>query len=263
MDYLKYLKIAVLAAKEGGKVLTKYYQAKLDVEFKGKRDPVSQADRNSQKKIISVIKKNFPQHGVLAEEDGVKDIKEFCWIIDPLDGTVNFVHSLPIFCVSIALQYKDEIIVGVIYNPISKELFGAYKGGGAYLNGKKIRVSKNADLLKCIAVTGFPYDLEKRQKRVLKNFNNMLKYTQGLRRLGSAALDAAYVACSRFDFFWEEGLKPWDIAAGIIIVKEAGGQISDYWGKNNMFSNSTMLCSNKLTHKKLLGILNENSNNKR
>ncbi|MDR3048260.1 MAG: inositol monophosphatase [Elusimicrobiota bacterium] len=257
LNYSKYLKTAVFAAKEGGKILSYYYQSKLTVEFKGKRDPVSQADRNSQKKIISILKKAYPSHGILAEEDGVKDIKEFCWIIDPLDGTVNFVHSLPIFCVSIGLLYRGEIIAGVIYNPMSKEMFTAYKGGGAYLNGKQIKVGKNTDLMKSIAVTGFPYDLEIRYKRVMKNFIHILNSVQGVRRLGSAALDTAWVACGRFDFYWEEGLKPWDAAAGIIIVQEAGGKISDYKGSARIFETSTILCANPTIHKKVLGILNE------
>ncbi|AKL97562.1 inositol monophosphatase family protein [Endomicrobium proavitum] len=258
MKFSKYAQTALAAANAGADVLMKYYQKTLNVEYKGITDPVSQADKNSQKAVIKVIKDIFPQHGVLAEEDGVNEIKkDYCWIIDPLDGTVNFVHGVPLFCVSIGLKYKNEIIVGVIYSPVMKEIFIAEKGKGAYLNGKRIKVSDTSKLIRSLAVTGFPYELEGRRKRVFGNFENIVSCAQGIRRLGSAALDMAYVACGRFDFFWEETLKPWDIAAGIIIVKEAGGIVTDYNGTKNYFSSSTLLAANKKLHKQVLKILNE------
>jgi myo-inositol-1(or 4)-monophosphatase len=260
MDYSKYLNTAVFAAKAGGEILSKYYKSNLKVEFKGIRDPVSEADKNSQKKIISILKKAYPSHGFLAEEDSMKDIenKEFYWIIDPLDGTVNFVHTLPIFCVSIALCHKNEIIAGAIYAPILNELFTAQKGRGAFLNGKKIKVSKTDKLIKCLAVTGFPYNLDKRSKRIMKHLQKVLPQVQAVRRLGSAALDAAYTACGRLDFYWEDGAKPWDIAAGAIIVKEAGGRVSDYKDGGNYFKDGEgFLCSNSLMHKEVVKILNE------
>ncbi|MCL2390223.1 MAG: inositol monophosphatase, partial [Endomicrobia bacterium] len=229
MKFSKYTLIALNAAKAGAEELLKYYDKTVNVEYKGETDPVTLADRNSQKTVIKVIKSVFPDHGVIAEEDGVSETeKSYCWIIDPLDGTVNFVHGIPMFCVSVGLKYKDEIISGVIFSPVTKEVFVAEKGKGAFLNGKKIRVSKEDKLIRSLAVTGFPYYMRKRPARVMKNFSNIALKTQGVRRLGSAALDLAYVACGRFEFFWEEGLKPWDIAAGELIVKEAGGIVSDY-----------------------------------
>ncbi|MCL1972829.1 MAG: inositol monophosphatase [Endomicrobia bacterium] len=257
MRFSKYTKTALAAAQAGAKVLLRYRNKNLNIEYKSETDPVSQADRNAQKAIIKVIKSVFPEHGILAEEDGVNETKnDFCWIIDPLDGTVNFVHGVPIFCVSIGLKYKNEIISGVIHSPEIKEVFAAEKGKGAYLNGKKIRVSRIKDLIRSLAVTGFPYYVREKNGRVIKNFTNIMKQTQGMRRLGSAALDLAYVACGRFEFFWEEGLKSWDIAAGVLIVKEAGGTVSDYKGSKDFISKDTLLASNNnIIHKKVLRVL--------
>ncbi|MDR1952591.1 MAG: inositol monophosphatase [Elusimicrobiota bacterium] len=261
MQLSNYANTALKAAKVGANILMKYYGKNLNIEYKSAIDPVSQADKNSQKKIISIIKKDFPDHGILAEEDGVSDTqKEFCWIIDPLDGTVNFVHSLPQFCVSIGLKYKKEIIMGVIYAPVINELFIAQKGKGAFFNGKRIRTSKNTVLNRAIGVTGFPYQIKGREDRIFSNFRNVALQVQGVRRLGSAALDMAWTACGRLDFFWEETLKAWDIAAGVIIVKEAGGIVSDYkGGKDYLYAGNegTMIAaSNKKIHKQILNIIN-------
>jgi myo-inositol-1(or 4)-monophosphatase len=258
MEFSSYTNTALAAAKEGASVLLKYYNSILSVEYKGEIDPVTQADKNSQKAIIKVIKAAFPQHGILAEEDGVNEInKDYCWIIDPLDGTVNFVHGVPIFCVSIGLKHRDEIISGVIYSPVVKEVFVSEKNKGAWLNGKKIKVSEVKDTIRALAVTGFPYYVRKDGARVMKNFENIVLESQGIRRLGSAALDMAYVACGRFDFFWEEGLKPWDTAAGILTVQEAGGKVSDYCGSKNVVFKDTMLASNNaVIHEKILKIIN-------
>lgn len=261
MKFSSYTNTALLAAKKGVSVLLKYYNSGiLNIEYKGKIDPVTQADKNSQKEIIKVIKNIFPQHGILAEEDEINEIeKEYCWIIDPLDGTVNFVHSLPMFCVSIGLKFKNEIISSIIYSPITKEIFIAEKNKGAWLNGKKIRVSKTEDLIRSLAVTGFPYYVKKDSMRVTRNFTDIMLKVQGVRRLGSAALDMAYVACGRFDFFGEEGLKPWDIAAGVLIVKEAGGEISDYFGlcDSIVFKDTILVSNGSALHKKILQIINE------
>ncbi|MCL2485785.1 MAG: inositol monophosphatase [Endomicrobia bacterium] len=258
MKFSKYTSVALKAAEAGAKELLKYYNKISDVEYKGKTDPVTLADRNSQKAVIKVIKSMFPEHGILAEEDGVSETeKDYCWIIDPLDGTVNFVHGIPMFCVSVGLKYKDEIIAGVIYSPLMKEVFIAEKGKGAFLNGKPIKVSKENKLIRSLAVTGFPY-MRKNHSKIIKIFSEISLNAQGVRRLGSAALDLAYVACGKFEFFWEEGLKPWDIAAGVLLVKEAGGILSDYKGLKNYFPDMTILASNnKITHKRVLGIINE------
>jgi Archaeal fructose-1,6-bisphosphatase and related enzymes of inositol monophosphatase family len=259
MRFSEYTEIALSAAEAGAGELMKYYNKSLKIDYKGEIDPVSQADRNSQKKIIKTIKKFFPEHGILAEEDGINDVKkDYCWIIDPLDGTVNFVHGVPLFCVSVALRRGNEIISGVIYSPVMKEVFVAENNKGAYLNGKKIEVSGIKKLIRALPVTGFPYYVSKKNGRVIKNFTNIMTCAQGIRRLGSAALDLAYVACGRFDFFWEEGLKPWDVAAGILLVKEAGGVVSDYSGVSDCIFKDTILASNNRTiHKKVLDIIDE------
>jgi myo-inositol-1(or 4)-monophosphatase len=258
MKFSSYANTALAAAKTGADVLLSHYKGNLNIEYKGEVDPVTQADKNAQKAVIKVIKDVFPEHGVLAEEDGIKETdKDYCWIIDPLDGTVNFVHALPMFCVSIGLKYKDEIIVGVIYSPVMEEVFIAEKNKGAWLNGKRINVSKNQDTIRSLAATGFPYYFRKDSQRVMKNFGNIVHEVQGVRRLGSAALDLAYVACGRFEFFWEEGLKPWDIAAGILMVKEAGGTVSDYSGdKDPLFKPTLLVANNWIMHNKIFGIIN-------
>jgi myo-inositol-1(or 4)-monophosphatase len=258
MKFSSYTNTALDAAKAGAEELLKYYNGVFEVEYKGETDPVTQADRNSQKAIIKTIKGVFPNHGILAEEDGVNEAKEdHCWIIDPLDGTVNFVHGMPMFCVSIGLKYKGEVISGVIYSPVTKEVFMSEKKKGAWLNGKKIEVSRIDDTILALAATGFPYCVRKNSARVIKNFKNIMFECQGIRRLGSAALDMAYVACGRFDFFWEEGLKPWDIAAGALIVEEAGGKVSDYCGLKDFIFKDTILASNgSVMQKKILKIIN-------
>jgi myo-inositol-1(or 4)-monophosphatase len=247
------------AAELGSEILLKYFGKHVQISYKSKTDPVTLADKNSQKAIIGFIRKKYRGHGFLAEESGVEYRgEEFCWIIDPLDGTVNFTHGVSAFCVSIALKRNDEIICGVIYSPVMKEVFFAEKGKGAYLNGKRISVSKTTDMIRCLAVTGFPYVFDVHSERIFTNFRNLVRASYGIRRLGSAALDMAYVACGRFDYFWEETLKPWDIAAGALIVKEAGGSVSDFaGGKEFLVSGNTLASNNKIIHKKVLKILNE------
>ncbi|MDR1522371.1 MAG: inositol monophosphatase [Endomicrobium sp.] len=259
MKFSSFTNVALTAAQKGAEVLLKHYNGKLNIEYKSEIDPVTQADKGSQKAIIKIIKDTFPEHGILAEEDGVNEVdKEYCWIIDPLDGTVNFVHSLPMFAVSVGLKYKNEIITGVVYSPLMNEVFIAEKGKGAWLNSKKIKVSSIKDNIRALGVTGFPYSIKKDNNKILKNFERVIVKAQGVRRLGSAALDLAYVACGRFEFFWEQDLKAWDIAAGILLVKEAGGIVSDYSGDKDCLFKSTMLASNILKiHKEILKIVND------
>lgn len=259
MKFSSFTNTALAAAQKGAEVLLKHYGGKLNIEYKSEVDPVTQADKGSQKAIIKIIKGIFPKHGILAEEDGVNEVdKDYCWIIDPLDGTVNFVHGLPMFAVSIGLKYKNEIITGVVYSPIINEVFIAEKSKGAWLNGKKIKVSRIKDNIKALGVTGFPYSIKENNNKVLKNFENVIVKVQGVRRLGSAALDLAYVACGRFEFFWEQGLKAWDIAAGILLVKEAGGVVSDYYGEKDCLFENTMLAANNLKiHKEILRVVND------
>jgi myo-inositol-1(or 4)-monophosphatase len=256
MGFDKFTKTAVKAALEGGKVLKYYYDRQVKVELKGKIDPVTIADKTSQKVVFKTILKSFPKHTVIGEEDKEqKQCAEYCWIVDPLDGTVNFIHKVPLFCVSVAMLHKGEVISGAIYAPIINELFVAQKGAGAFLNGKKISVSKAGKLVSSLAVTGFPYDVHSKSDRVLNNFKNVLKNAQGVRRLGSAAIDLSWVACGRFDAFWEEGLKPWDVAAGSLIVKEAGGAITDFSGSDNYVWGNELIASNGRIQKDLLKII--------
>jgi myo-inositol-1(or 4)-monophosphatase len=186
---------------------------------------------------------------------------DFCWIVDPLDGTVNFLHRLPQFCVSVGLMHKGEMICGVIYAPFLQEFFVAEKGKGAYFNGEKIKTSKAKEIRKALGATGFPYNMQERHRRVFKNFEDIIMQAQAVRRPGSAALDIAYTACGRFDFFWEETMKAWDIAAGIVIAKEAGAIITDYKGGKEYFAlndDATIIVSaNQILHKQVMDIINE------
>ncbi|HBU70106.1 MAG TPA: inositol monophosphatase [Elusimicrobia bacterium] len=253
----QYTKSAVIAATAAGKVLLKYFNKPIEINYKGKIDPVTVADRSSQDTIIRILKRKFPAHSFMGEEGEQKEIKgDYCWIIDPLDGTVNYIHGLPIFSVSIGLRYKNEMVSAVVYAPALKELFVAQKGAGAFLNGKKIRVSAKSELIKSLAVTGFPYYVHSDNKRPLKIFSNVLTKVQGMRRLGSAAIDLCYVACGRLDFFWEEGLKAWDIAAGSLILKEAGGKISSYGNTPDFLFGQTMAASNGRLHKAIIKLIN-------
>jgi myo-inositol-1(or 4)-monophosphatase len=257
MKFSSFANTALAAAKKGGEVLLKHYNGKLNVEYKGEIDPVTQADRGSQEAIIKVIKNAFSEHGVLAEEDEISELdNDYCWIIDPLDGTVNFLHGFPMFAISIGLKYKREIIMGVVYSPILNEIFIAEKGKGAWLNGKRIKASQIKDNIRALGVTGFPYSLKENNNKTLKGFENVLFKVQGVRGLGSAALGLAYIACGRFEFFWEQGLKAWDIAAGILLVRESGGVVSDYYGKKDCLFENTMLAANNLKiHKEILKVV--------
>ncbi len=260
------LKIALKSAEESGKILLKYFRKNIKVHYKGIINPVTIADKESERKIIQIIKKNFPEHGIICEETCPdinkiqKNNSEYWWVIDPLDGTVNYIHGFPQFCVSIGvLKGKDpkkaEPILGVIYNPVSKELFYAQKNKGAYLNKKRITVSKIDTFEKSLFVTGFPYYVHQKPKNVIKNFAKILVRIEGIRRLGSAALDMAYVAEGIFDGFWEEGLNPWDVTAGAVIVKEAGGKVTDYFGGKNFIFGRTLVATNKKLHNFILDIL--------
>ena len=230
---MKELAVAKRAAKEAGKILLSYMGKLEHVEYKGRRDPVSEADKASEKRIAEIIREAFPAHGFLAEEKTSwtgKD-KSARWIVDPLDGTVNYAHGYPHFSVSIAFERDGDLLAGVVFDPVRKDLFSAVKGGGAFLNNKPIRVSGTKKLIKSLIVTGFPYDIESRPKEILEPFNRMVLASQGIRRDGSAALNLCYLACGRFDGYWEMGLKPWDTAAGTLILREAGGVVTNFKGE--------------------------------
>jgi len=264
------LKIALKSAEESGKILLKYFRKNIKVHYKGIINPVTIADRESERKIIQIIKKNFPEHNIICEEtcpniDRIQKSKcNYWWVIDPLDGTVNYIHGLPQFCVSIGVLKGNnpknaEPVLGVIYNPVSKELFYAEKNKGAYLNRKRINVSKTSSFSKALFVTGFPYYVHKNPDNVIKNLAKFLVKIEGIRRLGSAALDMAYVASGIFDGFWEEGLNPWDVTAGTVIVREAGGKVTDYSGGNNFIFGRTLVATNRKIHSKVINLLSVNS----
>lgn len=256
--------IALSATRAGGEVLQKYFSKNIRVDFKGKIDPVTDADRRSQETIFKILKKHFPDHGMLGEEGAPMACdKEFCWIVDPLDGTVNFIHHIPLVCVSIGLMHKGKIISGVVHAPLMNETFVAWEGGGAWLNGKRIRVSKTRRLLHTLAVTGFPYYVHQRPEQAVRNLVNVIRSVQGIRRLGSAAIDLAYVAMGRCDVFWEEGLSAWDVAAGSLLVSEAGGKITDFNGGNDYIFGRTLLATNGVLHPPLRKIIRQNEHGAR
>jgi myo-inositol-1(or 4)-monophosphatase len=221
-----------------------------DIIEKGVHNLVTYVDKESEKQIVSSLRKVFPEAGFIAEENQeLKRNERYNWIIDPLDGTTNFVHGLPPFSVSIALADKDEIIIGVIYEINLAECFYAWKDGPAFFNGKQIQVSKTKLLDNALIATGFPYYDYSLMKPYLELLSDLMQSTRGVRRLGSAAVDLAYVACGRFDLFYEYSLNPWDVAAGILIVQRAGGTVSDFKGGTDFLFGKQIIATNKLIHK--------------
>jgi len=256
MNTKRYLQAAKEAAQKAGRILKENIDKSSKIFFKGTVDLVTNFDNQSQKEIFKHLSSCFPGHDFLAEEGLSKqEGSGFRWIIDPLDGTTNYAHNFPIFCVSIALERKGEVVLGVVYDPMRKEMFSAIKGEGAFLNGKKIKVSSVDDLDKSLIATGFPYDIRVSEANNIVHFNNFLIRVQGIRRCGSAAMDLCYVACGRFDGFWELKLQPWDMAAGALIAQEGGGLISDF--KNREFSifDSEILATNGLIHQQMVDVL--------
>lgn len=226
-----------------------------EIRYKGAINLVTEADLKSEAIIKKAIRKHYPNHTILAEESGLEERGDIRWVIDPLDGTTNFAHGLPWFCTSLALEVEGEIVLGIVYNPVLKECFSAIKEKGAFLNQKPIRVSQTKELGKALLATGFPYDIQQNPEPVMTRFRNMIMHARGVRRAGSAALDLCYVACGRFDGFWEERLHPWDTAAGMLIVQEAGGRVSDF--SNNFYSiyGKEILATNGFLHRDMLKIL--------
>lgn len=244
--------IAVEAAKNAGALLQQGFGSYFEIESKpGMQNLVTEYDLISEKAIITIISDHFPDHAFLAEESGSihKGSSPVTWIIDPLDGTVNFAHNIPLFSVSIAAFVDGAIVSGVIYHPMAQELFVAEKGKGAFLNTKPISVSKTSDFKNALMATGFPYDVDKDPLNCVEKFAKMQLKGVPVRRLGSAAIDLAYVAAGRWDAYWEVGLHPWDMAAGKLLVEEAGGMTSHWDGTpHEVFGYSTMLASNGQLH---------------
>ena len=238
------LNVAVMAARRAGNTLMRYQVnlEKLKVEVKGHNDYVSEADRKAEEIVIDVIHKHYPDHAILGEESGSIGESDTVWIIDPLDGTTNFLHGFPVFCVSIGVQVKGRIEHAVVYDPTRQELFAASRGSGATLDGRKIRVSGQKDLKHALIGTGFPFrQAESEMDPYLDMLKKILKHTSGIRRPGAAALDLCYVACGRLDGFWETGLAPWDLAAGSLIICEAGGIISGLDGSEDYMDTGHVL----------------------
>jgi myo-inositol-1(or 4)-monophosphatase len=252
------LNFAIETAREAGQILLDKL-GKITVSKKGDINLVTEADLASEKHIIEKINSHYPKHAVLAEESGESVLvidggSRWKWIIDPLDGTTNYAHGYPCFCVTLALEHEGEIVLGVTFDPTRNEIFSAEKGQGASLNNKPIRVSATEKLSEALIVTGFPYDIARRED-FARNLTQFLLRSRGVRRDGSAAIDMAYVACGRFDGFWEEGLNPWDVAAGVLLIEEAGGEVSYYDGSKFSIYTPPICASNRAIHDEMLEVL--------
>lgn len=252
--------IAMQAAMEAGELLKKGFGSSFEITSKpGDQNLVTEYDKRSESLIIAHLSRHFPDHAFLAEEThphNPETLSSVLWIIDPLDGTVNFAHNVPVFSVSIAAFSEGNIVSGVIYQPMTDELFIAERGRGSYLNGKPCQVSKNRDLKKTLMATGFPYNAAENPLGCIDQFAYMTRQGVPIRRLGSAALDLAYLAAGRFDVYWEVSLHPWDIAAGQLIVEEAGGKVTGYQGEaRDLFSTDPVLATNGLFHEEMISKL--------
>ncbi len=253
-----FLETAIKAAQKAGDILVESYgQLKKDqVSLKGARDFVTEIDKKSEKEILNIIQSQFPDHSILAEESGIQENNsDYQWIIDPLDGTVNYIHEFPIFCVSIGMEYQGKRKIGVVYDPLRQELFSAEQGQGAHLNGKKISVTPITELSEAILATGFPFRIHDRLDNYLQMFKSVFQNVSGIRRGGSAAIDLAYTACGRFDGFWEMGLSPWDISAGLLLIEEAGGLTSGFDGNYVGLKTEDIICGAPKVQTQLLNLI--------
>ncbi|MCX6081682.1 MAG: inositol monophosphatase family protein [Chloroflexi bacterium] len=241
-------------ARQAGQILYDSYEKDHDVKFKGIIDLVTEVDHASEKFLLSEISRQFPGHSFLAEESGASAAQtEHLWIIDPLDGTVNYAHGVPFFCVSIAYSYQDQVMLGAVYDPMRAEMFTAERGKGAWLNGRQLKTTGAEELLKSLLVTGFPYELWKTKRNNFDYFEKLGMQSQGVRRLGSAALDLCYIAAGRLDGYWEFSLKAWDIAAGGLIAEEAGALVTNSEGKPEYLTTpQSVVAANPVLHPKLL-----------
>ncbi|MEK6532387.1 MAG: inositol monophosphatase family protein [Nitrospirota bacterium] len=253
------LETAIHAARQAGKVLSRYARTGFRVENKSAIDLVTEADHAAEQCVIDVILASYPDHGFLAEERGRSGQSQspYVWIIDPLDGTTNFTHGFPTYCVSIGLEYKKQCVLGVVYDPTRDELFSATRGGGAQVNDQPLHVSQTAQLDQALLVTGFAYNIRETPNNNLDHFARFALRVQGLRRTGSAALDLCYVAAGRFDGFWEVKLNPWDMAAGVVILREAGGRVTDFCGQSHSLYGQELVASNGHLHDSMISVIRE------
>jgi myo-inositol-1(or 4)-monophosphatase len=251
-----YLETSIEIAREAGALLMEYF-GKVSYELKGEFDLVTEADRASERLVIQRLRAHFPTHSIVAEEGGGSEQdSEYRWYVDPVDGTTNFAHGFPVFNVTLALEKAGELVAGVVFDPTRQEVFAAERGGGAFLNGKRIRVSTVNRLEDSLVATGFPS--RKRHQNVNVYFYyELAMLTHGVRRAGSAAIDLAYVACGRLDAFWEFGLHSWDMAAGILLIEEAGGVCSDMRGGKMRLDNPHLLTDNGSIHGEMVGLFGE------
>jgi len=248
--------LAIQAVRESGKIQKEWLRRDKKIELKGVINLVTEVDRRCEQRIIEIIKKAFPEHNILTEETPMPELPSpYRWIIDPLDGTTNYAHGYPCFCTSLALELEGEVIVGAIYDPLLDELFTAQKGKGAFLNNERISVSKTDRLTNALICTGFPYDLRESRENNLDHFNHFIMKARAIRRDGSAALDLCYVAAGRFDGFWELKLYAWDVAAGKLLVEEAGGTVTDFRGKALDVNGKETLATNGRIQEEMIRVL--------
>jgi myo-inositol-1(or 4)-monophosphatase len=252
-----YLEISAEIAREAGALLSKFFERRIGYELKGEHDLVTEADRASEQLIVERLRSHFPSHSIVAEEGGSHvGSSEFCWYVDPLDGTTNFAHGYPMYNVTLALEQSGVVIAGVVFDPEHNEMFASERGSGAYLNHRRIRVSRATRIEDSLVCTGFPS--KKRHQDINVHFYYQLAMvTHGVRRVGAAALDLAYVASGRLDAFWEFGLNPWDMAAGMLLIEEAGGRCSDMHGNPAKLRGPHLLADNAAVHDEMLTVFRE------
>jgi myo-inositol-1(or 4)-monophosphatase len=256
MDLERAKRVGLAAAYQSAEILRSQLGKISQIAKKGAIDLVTEADLESERQIIGTIKANFPDHTILAEESGLNEgVGSYQWLVDPLDGTTNFAHQVPIFAISIALAHENNILIGIVLNPVSGELFSAVFGQGAQLNGRRIQVSAANRILESLLVTGFPYNNGELFNPIIQRFANCIHAAQGIRRLGSAALDLCFLACGRFDGYWEQNLKPWDTAAGSLIASEAGAKITDFSNQDFTVNSKEILATNGHIHAEMLELL--------
>lgn len=249
------LNIAIQAVRHAGRIIVQFIDRldTVNINEKKRNDFITQVDELSEQEIIRTLRKAYPDHSILAEESGLqKKNEDYTWIIDPLDGTTNFIHGFPQFAISIALKCRNKLEVAVIYDPLRQELFTAVRGSGAQLNNRKIRVSSCQKINSALVGTGFPFKEKEFFPIYFQTFKAIFPQTTGVRRAGSATLDLAYLAAGRLDGFWEMSLEPWDMAAGVLLITEAGGFVTDFYGKKSYMENGTLIAGNLKVHKSLL-----------